>query len=1051
MKFSKFFVSTLIAAAAMTATAYAEGEIISLNFTNGNTGKITETATGEGGLVPVGAEGWVNISSAGDTTLTTGESVATTLVGTWESKTANPSTVDALLLKGYVDVLNRGGENHWKVEVSNISYLSYDIYAYFAGDSAEKNFASISLNGQSYIGDATNGSVAVSGPTGWGSLNNTATTLQLGVNALKVSDVVGSNVVLTSDWVADNVRATLAGIQIVNTYTGTATSVALDRTETSWTRNAIGSVAWTNSTAGARTYAAFKLTADTVVNVSEEGITTDAITASGRGTLTLSENEITLIGPGIVRTDSDTASIVVNNNLTFSDGGSISGNVTLNGVSTTFKGDGSIYGSVKISGSTIFKGENVVILSDSLFSIEENASLRIEKGVTLDLGIQDSGVSKNISGAGTVKLGSSSGGHSAGIKLSEDFAGVVEFSGKLNTYGMSLGENATLKLSKYASHSYSSLWGGGTLNCDVLFQTDYQIGDSQGVTTTFNGAVTGAEGATLTLGGTGAGNVIAFKGDASFDRVVVYSGTTTFSGATSVDSMVISAGTVKFDFGALNTSAFNENSKIAVDGGTLILGYEDGVGDTMSVDSFGENLSIDVASGATLKVGIAKNSIKAYAGNLTLKNGATYYKYDGGVELNGNVALGESDTDVVYLLGNWGKIGTKISGTLSGAGTAYFANYEASDTATEVLTISGNANTYSGELIVGKKNGDSSSAKNVELVLAAENALQYGKVNLAGSADNNYAQLTLGADKITIAGLSGTAYGKIALGTGIASSTLTVNGGGAFAGTISDNVNLTKTGAGTLTLSNANTYSGGTTIEAGTLVAAHQNALGGGNVTMSGGALKTEQATTLSGNIILGNGKAISLELDGALTVGWIGVNGNDKAASVNIDFGTDGKIVAGYNSIYGGGINFTDSDDVTFTIVSTTEADTYSSVAVSDLIGRVLLSATNGANVAGNGVNGIWNLAESSGTMNALKIVVENALGATLLDATATFVNNNDGTFTWFDSQSGLELLLSQSSLANGESTLTILSVPEPSAFGLLAGLGAVALCVLRRRRNRR
>jgi len=54
--------------------------------------------------------------------------------------------------------------------------------------------------------------------------------------------------------------------------------------------------------------------------------------------------------------------------------------------------------------------------------------------------------------------------------------------------------------------------------------------------------------------------------------------------------------------------------------------------------------------------------------------------------------------------------------------------------------------------------------------------------------------------------------------------------GSAIAGTAS----LTKSGAGTLTLTNANTYSGGTTLAGGTLYVANNNALGTGPVTNKG-------------------------------------------------------------------------------------------------------------------------------------------------------------------------------------------------------------------------
>ncbi|MCQ2370876.1 MAG: autotransporter-associated beta strand repeat-containing protein [Akkermansia sp.] len=53
---------------------------------------------------------------------------------------------------------------------------------------------------------------------------------------------------------------------------------------------------------------------------------------------------------------------------------------------------------------------------------------------------------------------------------------------------------------------------------------------------------------------------------------------------------------------------------------------------------------------------------------------------------------------------------------------------------------------------------------------------------------------------------------------------------------------LTKNGSGTLTIENANTYSGGTFIKAGTLVMADARALGTGTVTIEGGTLQLSHA-----------------------------------------------------------------------------------------------------------------------------------------------------------------------------------------------------------------
>ncbi len=62
---------------------------------------------------------------------------------------------------------------------------------------------------------------------------------------------------------------------------------------------------------------------------------------------------------------------------------------------------------------------------------------------------------------------------------------------------------------------------------------------------------------------------------------------------------------------------------------------------------------------------------------------------------------------------------------------------------------------------------------------------------------------------------------------------------------------LTKLGAGTLTLSVANTFGGGSSVNAGTLLVANDSALGSGTVTLNGGTLASDATRTLGNAIAL--------------------------------------------------------------------------------------------------------------------------------------------------------------------------------------------------------
>ncbi|HNA21725.1 MAG TPA: autotransporter-associated beta strand repeat-containing protein, partial [Agitococcus sp.] len=73
------------------------------------------------------------------------------------------------------------------------------------------------------------------------------------------------------------------------------------------------------------------------------------------------------------------------------------------------------------------------------------------------------------------------------------------------------------------------------------------------------------------------------------------------------------------------------------------------------------------------------------------------------------------------------------------------------------------------------------------------------------------------------------------------------------------NSSLTKSGAGTLSLTNNNTYKGGTDVQAGTLSVARAASLGDGAVTLqTGSTLDTQASTTITQNVTLSGDATIS-------------------------------------------------------------------------------------------------------------------------------------------------------------------------------------------------
>jgi autotransporter-associated beta strand protein len=125
-----------------------------------------------------------------------------------------------------------------------------------------------------------------------------------------------------------------------------------------------------------------------------------------------------------------------------------------------------------------------------------------------------------------------------------------------------------------------------------------------------------------------------------------------------------------------------------------------------------------------------------------------------------------------------------------------------------------------------------------------------GTLRIAGSADRlptsgavtlanvATAALDLNNTNQTLASINGGGVtgGNITLGSGI----LSITGAGSYGGIISGTGSLFKKTAGTLTLTGANTYSGGTVISNGAILVANStdSGLGSGSVTIQGGILQ---------------------------------------------------------------------------------------------------------------------------------------------------------------------------------------------------------------------
>ena len=338
---------------------------------------------------------------------------------------------------------------------------------------------------------------------------------------------------------------------------------------------------------------------------------------------------------------------------------------------------------------------------------------------------------------------------------------------------------------------------------------------------TFSGAVSG----TGTTTKTGAGTMI-------------YTGSNTCWGNTTV-----SAGTLQLGNGITNGSTGNIVNNAAIV-------FDNGSDQTYS--------AVINGTGTVTKIGAGTLSFtgsNAYSGGTLIEDGVLQLGdgewLDGSV--NGNIT---NNAALIFNPAWW----PAYSGVISGTGTVTKKG--------RGMTVLTGANTYTGKTTV--------SAGVLKLSGGDNRLPAVTAVSLANTAG---VLLDLNGQNQTVASLSGGGNngGNVALGfagvltVGDATSTT-------YAGVISDNYfdgggRLVKQGPGTLTLSGANTYLGGTTVNAGTLALGADNALPTrSNVILNGGTLATNgfSQTNSLGKLTLSANSTIDMGVLGNSTLKFV-------------------------------------------------------------------------------------------------------------------------------------------------------------------------------------
>jgi autotransporter-associated beta strand protein len=409
-------------------------------------------------------------------------------------------------------------------------------------------------------------------------------------------------------------------------------------------------------------------------------------------------------------------------------------------------------------------------------------------------------------------------------------------------------------------------------------------GNLASVITTGYGGVTALtlnpqSGITFTYGGVisdGSGNMPLTKSGAGTQ---VLQGANTFTGATNVNVGTL---TVSGASGTIKTS-----SGITFNGGGLTLSYADSdaekaldrVSDTAAITSNGGTITYTTTTLASTKVfaetigSVALTSgqlnivesLNKTAGSQTLtlagltRSGAantsavTFSSAGSRTTFNQIVVSGAAATDTNKIIGPWATIGT------TAALQTDYAIYNASAQVVERNATPATSDAAWTTTWADTSNyawGNGTTGMSISVTKNINTLRHTGGAETLTLASANLGTLGILNGVATALTIAATGTGAVTLPTTVADKLYVTTGSGAItiSAPINDNggaLTLVKSGTGgTLTLSGASNYTGGTTINAGTVVISNATSFGGGNVLVTGSSQINATGGITYGNAI---------------------------------------------------------------------------------------------------------------------------------------------------------------------------------------------------------
>jgi autotransporter-associated beta strand protein len=723
------------------------------------------------------------------------------------------------------------------------------------------------------------------------------------------------------------------------------------------------------------------------------GTTSGTLTKTGAGTWTLlganTYTGLTTVSAGILNIQNATALGTTAAGITVSSGGTlqIQGGVTVGAEALTISGAGAsgATGALENFSGTNNYGGLVKLGAASAISSDAD-TLNLTNGGT----ITGATFGLTLTGAGDGSISSIIGTTSGTLTMNG--AGTWTLNAA-NTY-TGLTTVTAGNLAEGVSNAIST--GALTVSgATAIFDLGLSHTDSVGtVTLDGGGTITGTGTSALTSTGSFAmksGTVNATLAGTGIvlnkttTGTVTLSGTNAYTGATTISAGILNIQNAT----ALGTTA----TGTTVSGGATLQ-----LQNNISVGAEALTISGTGASGAT--------------GALDNVSGINNY---GGLLKLGAASTISSDAGTLSLTNTGTITGATFGLTLTGAGNGTISSIIGTTTGTLTMTGTGTwalsgANTYSGITTVAA-GGTLQFAREVSLYNDVAANWTATSIVVGGTLALNVggAGEFTAADVTTLLGL-GTATGGFQSGSAIGLDTTNASGGNfAYNAAIvnpnggANALGLTKLGTGWLTLTAANTYTGGTTINGGTLKLSGAGTLGnssGALTVNTGGTLDLNAASqgvgnlTGSGGAVVNNGgSAVTLSIGnanggGGNYSGVIADNNNSTSGTVALTkIGTGTITVSGANTYTG----VTTVSAGTLRIgASGCLADTGTLIVNGGTFGLQTFNETVGAVTLSSG-----SITGSGGILNGSSYNIQSGSISAILAGTATLVKSTSGIVT--------------------------------------------------------